>query len=171
MKSLLLLLGVLVATAIAATGDNPQTPAVKPATPPHQFTVVPVGHIQREAGRTFLRLEPRYHDGLLGLDQWSHIWVIYWFDQNDTPAQRATLRVHPRGNPQNPLTGVFATRSPQRPNLIALSLCRVVAIKENVLELASIDAFDQTPVIDIKPYIPGGDVPSGRITVPEWAGR
>jgi tRNA-Thr(GGU) m(6)t(6)A37 methyltransferase TsaA len=138
---------------------------------PPQFTGVPIGRIEREAGRTLLRLEARYQEGLLGLEQWSHIWVFYWFDQNDTPAQRATLRVHPRGNAQNPLTGVGATRSPRRPNLVALSLCRVVAIKENVIEIGGIDAFDQTPVIDIKPYTPGSDTPRENVTVPDWAGR
>lgn len=122
-------------------------------------------------GRTLLRLEPRYQPGLLGLQQWSHLWVIYWFDQNDTPAQRATLGVHPRGNPQKPLTGVFTSRSPWRPDLVASSLSRVVAIKENVIEIGGIDALDQTPVVDIKPYIPGGDTPVERVTVPDWAGR
>ena len=81
------------------------------------------------------------------------------------------MQVHPRGNPHNPLTGVFATRSPRRPNLVALSLCRVVAIKENIIEIGGIDAFDQTPVIDIKPYAPGSDVPRESVGVPDWAGR
>ncbi len=57
------------------------------------------------------------------MDQWPHVQVIWWFDQKDTPQRRAILQVHPRGNPQNPLTGVLACRAPVRPNLIALSPC------------------------------------------------
>jgi tRNA (Thr-GGU) A37 N-methylase len=104
----------------------------------------------------------------LGLEQWSHIWVFYWFDQNDTPEKRAVLQVHPRGNRNNPLTGVFATRSPMRPNLTALSLCRVVSIQGNDIEIEAIDAFDQTPVIDIKPYIQELDTPRDPIDAPGW---
>ena len=107
--------------------------------------------------------------GLLGLDAWSHVQVIWWFDQNDTPEKRAVLQVRPRGNPQNPLTGVFATRSPMRPNLIALSLCKILAVKENTVEIDSIDAFDATPVIDLKPYAPGLDA-AAEVRVPDWAG-
>lgn len=74
------------------------------------------------------------------------------------------------GNPENPLTGVFATRSPVRPNLVALTLCKIVAVKDNVVELEKIDAFDGTPVLDIKPFIPGYDtVEDGK--VPKWLER
>ena len=69
------------------------------------------------------------------------------------------------------LTGVFACRSPVRPNLIAMSLCRVISIEGGAIEIEGIDAFDQTPVIDIKPYAPGIDRPKGESKVPEWAGR
>ena len=82
--------------------------------------------------------------------------------------QRAILQVHPRGDQKNPLTGVFATRSPFRPNLIALSLCKIVSVKENVIEVEKIDAFEGTPVLDIKPYAPGQDSATG-VKVPEWA--
>jgi tRNA-Thr(GGU) m(6)t(6)A37 methyltransferase TsaA len=134
-----------------------------------QFTLAPLGRIERQGQRTFIRLEARYQDGLLGLEQWSHVWVFYWFDRNDTPEKRAVLRVHPRGNRENPITGVFATRSPLRPNLIALSLCRVISIEGTAIELESIDAIDQTPVIDLKPYIPGLDSPQREPKTPKWA--
>ncbi|PVV25773.1 MAG: hypothetical protein B6D74_02610 [gamma proteobacterium symbiont of Ctena orbiculata] len=61
------------------------------------------------------------------------------------------LQVHPRGNPDNPLRGVFATRAPVRPNLIALSRCRILSIVGNRIEIDDIDAFPDTPVLDIKP--------------------
>ncbi len=132
------------------------------------FTVHPVGSVQKADGRTLIVLDKKYEKGLLGLDGFSHVYVFWWFDKNDTPEKRSILQVHPRGNPQNPLTGVFATRSPRRPNLIALSLCKVVSVKENVIEVEKIDAFEGTPVLDNKPFLPGYDS-AADAKVPEWA--
>jgi tRNA-Thr(GGU) m(6)t(6)A37 methyltransferase TsaA len=133
------------------------------------FTVRPIGRIERDGERTLVVLDKKYEPGLLGLEGFSHLQVIWWFDKNDTPEKRAVLQVHPRGDARNPLTGVFATRSPFRPNLIALSLCRIVAVKGSVIEIDGIDAFPGTPVIDLKPYTPGQD--SARdVKVPSWAG-
>ena len=64
---------------------------------------------------------------------------------------REILQVHPKGNPENPLRGVFATRAPFRPNLIAMSRCKIKSIKENVIEIDEIDAFADSPVLDLKP--------------------
>jgi tRNA-Thr(GGU) m(6)t(6)A37 methyltransferase TsaA len=134
---------------------------------PKSFTLNPIGHVQETEGRTLIVLDKKYQAGLLGLEGWSHVQVIWWFDKNDTPQKRAILQVHPRGNPQNPLTGVFACRAPVRPNLIALSLCKIVSVKDNVVEVEKIDAFDGTPVLDLKPYAPGLDSASG-VKVPDW---
>ena len=76
------------------------------------------------------------------------------------------LQVHPRGNKDNPLTGVFACRSPARPNLIGLTLCKVLSVKDNVVEVEKIDAFSDTPILDLKPYLPGYD--SADASVPDW---
>jgi tRNA-Thr(GGU) m(6)t(6)A37 methyltransferase TsaA len=133
------------------------------------FAVHPIGQVQKADGRTLLVVEKKYEDGLLGLDQWSHVQVFWWFDRNDTAEKRAILQVHPRGNPQNPLTGVFACRAPVRPNLIARSLCKIVSVKGNVVEVEKIDAFEGTPILDLKPYAPTQDSPS-EVKVPKWAG-
>jgi tRNA-Thr(GGU) m(6)t(6)A37 methyltransferase TsaA len=77
--------------------------------------------------------------------------VLYWFDRNDSPEKRTILQVHPRGDPERPLRGVFATRSPFRPNLIAISEVRVLAVRDNIIEIDAIDAFADTPVLDLKP--------------------
>ena len=130
-------------------------------TPPKKYTLYPIGHVKKEAGKTRIILDKRYQPGLLGLDRFSHIQVFYWFDRNDTPQERSILQVHPRGKKSNPLSGVFATRAPVRPNLIALSLCEIVSIRENIIEIDEIDAFPGTPVLDIKPYIPDIDAVDG----------
>lgn len=133
------------------------------------FTVQSIGRVEKSGQGASIVLDQRFQPGLLGLDGFSHVWVFWWFDRNDTPAQRAILQVHPRGNRQNPLTGVFATRAPVRPNLIAMSLCKIKAVKENVVEVESIDAFPGTPVLDLKPYATGID--SAAATGPDWARR
>ena len=138
------------------------------AKPAASFTVYPIGRVEKAEGSTRIVLDKKYQPGLLGLDGWSHVQVIWWFDKNDTPQKRAILQVHPRGDAKNPLSGVFATRSPVRPNLIALSLCKIVSVNDNIIELEGIDADANTPVLDLKPYAPGQDSASG-VKVPKWA--
>ncbi len=146
------------ALCLTAAAQAAQPPATDPdpgyAAPQHPapgYQVHPIGWVRKDAGRTVIEVEERYRPALLGVDALRHIWVLYWFDRNDNPAQRAILQVHPRGNPENPLRGVFATRAPVRPNLIALSRCRVIAVEGNIIEIDGIDAFPDTPVLDIKP--------------------
>ena len=155
---------LLIAVVVLGQG---KVDAVEP--PEKAFMVKPIGQIQKIDGRMLIVLDKKYQEGLLGLEQWSHVQVIWWFDKNDTPQKRAILRVHPRGNKSNPLTGVFACRAPVRPNLIALSLCKIVSVKDNVIEVDKIDALEGTPVLDLKPYAPGQDSAS-EVRVPKWAG-
>src|SRR5512137_654124 len=116
------------------------------------FTVHPIGLVEKAGSCTLIVLDKKYEKGLLGLEQWSHVQVIWWFDKNDTPQKRAILQVHPRGKPENPLTGVFACRAPVRPNLIALSMCKIVSVRDNIVEVNGIDAAESSPVLDLKPF-------------------
>jgi tRNA-Thr(GGU) m(6)t(6)A37 methyltransferase TsaA len=127
----------------------------------------PVGIIRKRDEKTWIEIFDKFTDALLGLDGFSHIYVLYWFNQNDTPDKRQILQVHPRGDQNNPLTGVFATHSPLRPNLIAFTLCRISAIRGNQIEIDEIDAYAGSPVIDIKCYIPGS-VPDADVRLPDW---
>jgi tRNA-Thr(GGU) m(6)t(6)A37 methyltransferase TsaA len=131
-----------------------------------QFVLRPIGSVHKAKGRTTLVVKKNLQPALKGLDGFSHVWVFWWFNRSDTGDKRATLQVHPRGNRDNPLTGVFACRAPVRPNLIGLTLCRVVSVKNNVVEVDKIDAFTDTPILDIKPYIPATDLAEG--SVPNW---
>jgi tRNA (Thr-GGU) A37 N-methylase len=70
----------------------------------------------------------------------------------------------------NPLTGVFACHSPCRPNLIGLSVCKILSIKDNVIQIDSTDAFNDSPVLDLKSYIPSVDMIQNTF-VPKWATR
>ena len=141
---------IFLAAGLFISGCVQPSQTVHTKTAVQQFVVNPIGKIVREDGRTFIVIEPKYRDGLLRLDQCSHVTVVYWFHKNDTPKKRSILQVHPRGNRDNPLTGVFATHSPVRPNLIAISQVKIISVKDNIIEIESIDAFDDSPVIDIK---------------------
>jgi tRNA-Thr(GGU) m(6)t(6)A37 methyltransferase TsaA len=114
------------------------------------FKVYPIGKVEKKDGRTLIVLDKKYEAGLKGLEKHSYVHVVYWFDRNDTPENRAILQVHPRGDNNNPLTGVFATHSPFRPNLIAITKCDIISIEENVIKIKDIDAFDGSPVLDLK---------------------
>ncbi len=117
------------------------------------FTLHPIGYVKKEGDKTRLVVNEAYKDGLLGLEDFSHVYVYFWFDKNDTPEKREILRVHPMADPNNPLTGVFATRSPVRPNLIGMTLSRVLSIEGNIIEIDWTDALENTPILDIKPFI------------------
>ncbi|MDX9944655.1 MAG: tRNA (N6-threonylcarbamoyladenosine(37)-N6)-methyltransferase TrmO [Azonexus sp.] len=145
-----LIISFFIAALLLMGNANP-THAEMPNQDLHSYSVHPVGWIRKAENRTYIEIDRRYQPALMGVENLKTIWVLYWFDRNDTPEKRATLQVHPRGNPDNPLRGVFATRSPLRPNLIALSQVNIIDIKDNVIEIDAIDAFENTPVLDLKP--------------------
>ena len=131
------------------------------------FTLQPIGYVKKEGSRTSLVINKAYEEGILGLEGFSHIYVYFWFDKNDTPSKRAILRVYPMGDPKNPLTGVFATRSPVRPNLIGMTLSQIVKVEGNTIDIDWTDALDNTPILDIKPFIHAIDCAEPS-SVPEW---
>jgi len=132
------------------------------------YKIFPVGFVRKKSQTTKIEIQKAFVPALLGLDQYSHMYVLYWFHENDTPQRRSILQVHPRNDERNPLTGVFATHSPVRPNLVALATCRILAIRENRIEIDGIDANDGTPVIDIKSYNSKNE-PDPPFRIPEWA--
>jgi tRNA-Thr(GGU) m(6)t(6)A37 methyltransferase TsaA len=131
------------------------------------YCLKPVGVIQKSDEKVCIEVFDDFTDGLLGLDGFSHVTVLFWFDQNDTPDKRRVLQVHPRKDPRNPLTGVFATHSPQRPNLIGLTVCKIISIHGGLIEIEDIDALDGSPVIDLKCYIPDS-VRDNDVRLPDW---
>ena len=132
-----------------------------------EYRLISIGRIINRGTTCRIEVDAQYQDAFLGLEQFSHIDVFYWLHENDDAAGRGVLRVHPRGDTANPLTGVFATRSPLRPNPLAVSRCRILAIAGSTITLDSIDARDGSPLVDIKAHIPlRGEVE--EILIPEW---
>jgi len=115
------------------------------------YKVYPVGRVHNKKGKPVqLEIFDKYIPALHRLEHCSHVMVVWWFHKNDTPQKRSILRVHPRGNRDNPLTGVFATHAPVRPNLIALTRCKVLSVEGGIVTIDKIDAFDDTPILDLK---------------------
>lgn len=131
------------------------------------FQIFPVGTVSKKEEETWIEIFEPYSDALLGLEGFSHIQVLFWFHENDTADRRKTLRVHPRKDKKIPLTGVFATHSPLRPNLIGFTICKIKSIQGRRIEIEDIDAFDGTPVIDVKCYIPN-PLADSEIRLPSW---
>lgn len=96
---------------------------------------------------------PEYSEALEGIEEHSHIILLSWLHQAD----RTLLKVHPRRIAVLPKKGVFALRSPVRPNPIALSPTKLLKRKGNILYLENVDLIDGTPILDIKPYSVGWD--------------
>jgi L-fuculose-phosphate aldolase len=96
-----------------------------------------------------LEIYPQYQEGLDGIVPGQTIVVLFWLHQ----AKRDRLKVYPRGDRSKGLRGVFATRSPVRPNPIAISELKVLAIHGNQLEVTGLDMLDGTPILDIKKKI------------------
>lgn len=99
-----------------------------------------------------LEITPAFQEGLDGIVAGQTIVVLFWLDRAD----RTILKVYPRGDRSRGLYGVFATRSPDRPNPIAISELQVLAVRGNCLEVTGLDVLDGTPIIDIKKKISEG---------------
>ncbi len=102
-----------------------------------------------------IELDPAWAPALEGLTPGRWLWVLCLFDQARAPK----LRVHPRGDHARPLTGLFNTRSPHRPNPISLTLVRLEAVEDNRLSVRGLEMLDGTPVLDLKPWVAGVDEP------------
>ena len=97
----------------------------------------------------WLVFRPDVAEAIRDLEVDTEILLLTWLDRAD----RDVLSVHPRGNPDNPLRGVFSTRSPDRPNPIGLHRVRVVGIDGARVRVSNLEALDGTPVVDVKPVL------------------
>ena len=111
---------------------------------------------QRMTGtRVELIIFPQYREGLEGLENETHLILVTWMHQ----AERDLLKVHPRADHTRPKRGVFSTRSPDRPNPLALYVVRILGFNQHGVTVEGIDAIDGTPLVDIKPFRPELDIP------------
>ncbi|MDM8526659.1 tRNA (N6-threonylcarbamoyladenosine(37)-N6)-methyltransferase TrmO [Anaerolineales bacterium HSG24] len=134
-----------------------------------KITFSPIGYVKSQftdhapsedirAHSAQLVINPELFDGLMGLQVGADILVLCHF--NKVTQGDVALQLHPRDNPDNPLRGVFATRSQYRPNPIAATVARIEGIEENIISVTALDALNETPILDIKPYVPHFDAES-----------
>ncbi len=116
---------------------------------------------------TDIILDEKYKDALSGLEDYSHLVVIYWMHDVKT----CDIRHVPQGRfGEVPEVGIFACRCPQRPNPIGVSAVEIIGIKGNVITVKGLDVIGDTPILDVKPYTPQYDVvPNAK--VPDWVGK
>ena len=130
---------------------------------PPLYTIEPIGYVRsgltrlaeapmqgdEGAPEAWLELTPQAAPGLMGIQPGDELIVLTWLHL----AERDVLQVHPRGDLARPLTGVFATRSPDRPNPVGLHRVSVLKVMEQKLRVAPLEAIDGTPIVDIKPVL------------------
>lgn len=133
------------------------------------FNVKEIGKVCCDEAGFSIKLNEEYRKALTGLEGFGYVQVIWWFDGCDNDAARSNLTVKKPYTNGPEVLGTFATRSPARPNPIAISSSYVTFIDDEngVIGLAWIDANDGTPVLDIKPYTPSVDRVEAPI-VPNW---
>jgi tRNA-Thr(GGU) m(6)t(6)A37 methyltransferase TsaA len=141
------------------------------------LTMTPIGTVRNEIKAPIVQgwgqvvsdlvLDDRYTEALDGIEDYSHVLVIFWMDQAGPPK---TLKGHVQGREELPIVGLFARRAPSRPNRVGVSAVVLLSREKNVLRVQGVDAIDGTPLLDIKPYTPAFDsVENARI--PEWCKR
>jgi tRNA-Thr(GGU) m(6)t(6)A37 methyltransferase TsaA len=135
------------------------------------FELTPIGTVEADENRGLFRLqidEP-FRPALMGLDSCTHAIILWWADQHDNPKDRAESLVMDLPYAPGLRSGVFANRSQARPNPIAITTSYLINVDQEtgIVDLAYIDAYDGTPILDIKPYLPMSDrVQSAEY--PDW---
>lgn len=135
----------------------------------NEIKVFPIGKIENENGEFKVTVDAIYKNGLKGLADYSHVQILWWFDGCDNPKDRGMLiekKPYKKGPEE---IGVFALRSPERPNPIAVSNVSIAYVDEKagIIGLYYIDAFPGSMVLDLKPYTPSIDRIENPIT-PKW---
>jgi len=143
--------------------------------PDRVLTLRPIGHVENgvqkgeqaiwEEMESRIVLDGQWAEGLRGLEGFSHLVVIFWLDRPNQA--EVPLQVHPEAKEDMPLVGLFATRTPLRPNPIGLTSVELLSVEGTTLRVRGLDAFDGTPVLDIKPYLIRGDLKPDA-SVPGW---
>ncbi|MGI6451416.1 MAG: tRNA (N6-threonylcarbamoyladenosine(37)-N6)-methyltransferase TrmO [Desulfitobacteriia bacterium] len=117
----------------------------------HHLEGIPRQSVHKPEEKARIRLKEEYVPGLTGLEDFKYIIILFHFHKSDG----YQLLVKPKGREGVAACGVFASRSPHRPNALGMSIVRLLGIKGNILEFAGVDMLDGTPVLDIKAYHEG----------------
>ena len=124
-----------------------------------RYDIVPIGTVRKSESRIFLQINSEYWDGTTHLNLFSHAIVLWWIDGMDTPQNRGVVLANPPKNKGPEPSGIFACRSPVRPNPIGHTIVRILEVDATYKRIVidHMDANDGSPLIDIKPYLPSSD--------------
>jgi tRNA-Thr(GGU) m(6)t(6)A37 methyltransferase TsaA len=128
-----------------------------------------LNRVDEDTGISQIVVYEQFVPALDCIEGFSDILIFYWMDRL-SPHERSIMKVHPQGREDMPLVGVFACRSPARPNPIGVTRVKLLERRDNVVEVSGLDAANGSPVIDIKPYIPRTDL-TGEVVLPDWVGK
>ena len=133
------------------TTTVPTTTVPTPTAP--AIDITPIGEVGSDDAGQYLSIAPAYRSALRGLADFGHVYAIWWAARYDVPEARQVL-VAPLPYADGREVGVFACRAPVRPNLVMMTLCAVTSVDEEagLVRVGGIDAFDGTPLLDLKPY-------------------
>lgn len=134
-----------------------------------QLSVKIIGKIVINNKGMFIKILPEYKSALQALDGFSHLDIFWWFNKCDDEISRNVLEVNSPYKKSPEIMGIFATRSPMRPNPIGLTIAQILNIdhENGIIQIAYTDADNNSPVIDLKPYTPSLDRIETPI-VPNW---
>jgi len=134
-----------------------------------KLTLKPIGKIVNQQEGMYIALDKSYLPALEGLDGFGYVQVLWWFSESDNEISRGKLTEKSPYTHGPEVLGTFATRSPERPNPLALSCAQITYMDRDnaIIGLAYIDADNNSPVLDIKPYIPSLDRVESPV-VPQW---
>lgn len=134
----------------------------------------PIGFVKRKATGNEVRNKSKVSKIIIrqdlaaaldGIEDFSHLFILFWMHEI-SEEERKVIKINPRGRMDMPLLGVFATRTSHRPNPIGLTLVELLEVRDNVLTVNGLDAFDGTPILDIKPFDYWDLAEDARM--PEW---
>jgi tRNA-Thr(GGU) m(6)t(6)A37 methyltransferase TsaA len=132
------------------------------------FGIYQIGTVKIEQEACYIEIHQSYLAGLRHIENFSHIFVLWWISMRDNPQDRSQLLAYPPKLKTEIETGVFSCRSPARPNPIGLTKVKLIKVENDRLYIDRIDAIDGTPVVDIKPYLPGDAANIEDLSLPEW---
>jgi len=132
------------------------------------YQIHPIGYVRSAEGGSYLEILEPFRPALKQLDRFSHVIVLWWADQHDNEKSRSIMQCMPP-YAEDKLTGIFACRAEYRPNPVAITVCQLIAVDEErgIVRVPYIDAYDNTPIVDLKAYFPVCDRVR-EAKVPEW---
>jgi tRNA-Thr(GGU) m(6)t(6)A37 methyltransferase TsaA len=132
------------------------------------FGIHQIGEVKIDQESCYIEVYQPFVSGLKHIEEFSHLFILWWISMRDNPQDRSQLLAIPPKLRQKVETGVFSSRSPARPSPIGLTKVKLLRVEDNKIFIERIDAIDGSPILDLKPYLPGDSVNKKDIGLPEW---